>query len=295
MDFCNRIDLKKANRRCLEALIKAGALDKLGPDRAILMASLEQATKSAEQFKRNRELGQNDLFGIPTEQGAEQNLSFTQVRPWPESRVLEGEKEYLGLYLTGHPIDRYLPEIKKFCQHRLNALQPTRRGDHQLIAGLIINVRVMKTKKGLNWAIVTLDDQSARLDLMVFSELYESSKDILIKDQVIVAKGDISTDDYSSGLKMSVVNVQRFVDLREERSQYLEIAINFNVGAELAEELLDTIKPYKGGRCPVRLTCDDDNFLATFALPGDWSVKPEDNLLYNLKSLPICGKIELLL
>jgi len=292
-DFCNRIDLKKANRRCLEALIKAGALDKLGPDRAILMASLEQATKSAEQFKRNRELGQNDLFGTPTEQGAEQNLSFTQVRPWPESRILEGEKEYLGLYLTGHPIDRYLPEIKRFCRHRLNALQPTRRGDYQLIAGLIINVRIMKTKKGLNWAIVTLDDQSARLDLMIFSELYESCKDILIRDQVIVAKGDVSTDDYSSGLKMSVVNLQRFVDLREDRSQYLEIAINFNAAVELAEELLDTIKPYKGGLCPIRLTCDDSEFLAAFSLPGDWSVKPEDNLLYNLKSLPICEKVEL--
>ncbi|MCF6193387.1 MAG: DNA polymerase III subunit alpha, partial [Kangiellaceae bacterium] len=106
-DFCNRIDLKKANRRVLEALIRAGALDKLGPNRAVIMASLEESVKSAEQFKRNSELGQNDLFGAPSEENAEQNIQFAKVRPWPEGRVLEGERETLGLYLTGHPINRY--------------------------------------------------------------------------------------------------------------------------------------------------------------------------------------------
>jgi len=292
-DFCNRIDLKKANRRVLEALIRAGALDKLGPNRAVIMASLEEATKSAEQFKRNAELGQNDLFGAPSEENAEQNIEFAKVRPWPEGRVLEGEKETLGLYLTGHPINRYLPEIKKLGSIRLNQLQPTRRGDHVIVAGLVIGIRIMKTKKGLNWAIVTLDDQSARVDVMIYSELYEAAKDILRKDQVVIAKGDISNDDFSGGLKMSCVEISQLIDVREKRVNYLEINIDLNHGKQLADDLVSSLRPYKGGLCPVRFRCKKDTLTAELVAAGEWSVKPTDELLHDLKNIDGCNAVKL--
>ena len=292
-DFCNRIDLKKSNRRTLEALIRAGALDKLGPNRAVLMASLTQAIQSAEQFKRNAMLGQNDLFGAPSEENAEQNIEFAIVREWPEGKVLEGEKETLGLYLTGHPIDRYLPEIKKFGSLRLNSLQPTRRGDNVMVAGLIINIRVMKTKKGLNWAIVTLDDQSGRVDIMVYSDLYELSKEVLRKDEVIVAKGDISTDDFSGGLKMSAVDIQPLLEVRESKVQYLELELDLRLGDLLAEDICDVLRPYKGGLCPVRIKCDQMTYTADIVASGEWSVKPTDDLLYNLKNVDGCKTVRL--
>jgi len=292
-DFCNRIDLKKANRRTLEALIRAGALDKIGPNRAVIMASLEQAIKSAEQFKRNSALGQNDLFGTPSEKNAEQNIEYTIVRPWPEGRVLEGEKETLGLYLTGHPIDRYLPEIKKFGSLRLNSLQPTRRGEYVMVAGLIINIRVMKTKKGLNWAIVTLDDQSGRVDVMIYSDLYEASKDILRKDEVVVAKGDISNDDFSGGLKMSGVEILPLIEVRESRVRYLELKLNINLGKLLAEDLTDALQNYKGGLCPVRISCEQSEYSAELVASGEWSVKPTDDLIYNLKNIDGCDAVTL--
>jgi len=292
-DFCNRIDLKKANRRTMEALIRAGALDQLGPNRAVIMASLEQAIKNAEQFKRNSALGQNDLFGTTSEKDAEQNIEYTMVRPWPEGRVLEGEKETLGLYLTGHPIDRYLPEIKNFCKLRINALQPTRRGDNVMIAGLVVNIRVMKTKKGLNWAIVTLDDQSARIDLMVYSELYEQTKELLSKDQIIVVKGDISNDEFSGGLKMSCVDIQNLVNVRESLVKSLVLKLNINYGSLLAEDLIKALTPHKGGLCPVRISCDQNFFSAELAVAGDWSVKPTDELLYNLKNIDGCESVKL--
>jgi DNA polymerase-3 subunit alpha len=292
-DFCNRIDLKKANRRVLEALIRAGAMDNLGPNRAVLMASLERAIKSAEQFKRNKAVGQNDLFGAPSEDDAEQNIEFANVRPWPEGRVLEGEKETLGLYLTGHPIDRYLPEIGKLCNLRLSALQPTRRGDHVTVAGLIIAIRVLKTKKGLNWAIVTLDDQSARVDVMIYSELYEASKDILIKDQVVVAKGDISEDSFSGGLKMSGVEMNQLIEIREKRAKYLELKINLAYGSLLAEDLIHVLEPFKGGLCPVRLFCKKDSLSAELIAAGEWSVKPTDELMHGLKNIDGCELVKL--
>jgi DNA polymerase-3 subunit alpha len=292
-DFCNRIDLKKANRRVLEALIRAGALDKLGPNRAVIMASLEESVKSAEQFKRNSELGQNDLFGAPSEENAEQNIQFAKVRPWPEGRVLEGEKETLGLYLTGHPINRYLPEIQKLGSLRLNQLQPTRRGDHVTVAGLIISIRVMKTKKGLNWAIVTLDDQSARVDVMIYSDLYEAIKDILRKDEVVLAKGDISNDDFSGGLKMSGVEISPLIDVREKRASHLEINIDLSHGSLLANDLIESLQPFKGGLCPVRFSCHQNNLSAELVAAGEWSVKPTDELLHDLKNIDGCNSVKL--
>lgn len=289
-DFCNRVDLKKANRRNLEALIRAGALDALGPDRAVMMASLEHAIKSAEQFKRDLQLGQNDLFGSPTETKAEKSSEFVLVRPWPEAKILQGEKETLGLYLTGHPIDRYLSEIKQFCNLRLNSLQPTRRGEYVTIAGLIVAIRVMKTKKGLNWAIITLDDQSGRVDLMVYNELYETNRDILLKDEVIVAKGDISNDDFSGGLKMSAVEVSELITVRERLSKYIEIDVDFNSNPLISEELVEVLLPHKGGLCPIQFSCRLDNLEAGLIASGDWSVKPADDLLFNLRNLAGCKR-----
>ena len=291
-DFCNRVDLKKANRRNLEALIRAGALDALGPDRATMMASLEHAVKSAEQFKRDQLLGQNDLFGSPTESVEAETVEYAVVRPWPESKILNGEKETLGLYLTGHPIDRYLPEIKQFCNLRLNALQPTRRGDNVTVAGLIVAIRVMKTKKGLNWAIVTLDDQSARVDVMVYNDLYETNRDILRKDEVVVAKGDISNDDFSGGLKMSAVEVSELIQVRENRSKHLQIEIDFDQSLIVAEEVVESLSPFKGGLCPVRFDCSKSQAKFELIAGGEWSVKPTDELLFNLKNIKGCHKVK---
>lgn len=291
-DFCNRVDLKKANRRNLEALIRAGALDALGPDRATMMASLEHAIKSAEQFKRDQQLGQNDLFGSPMESSEAKTSEYSIVRPWPEAKILEGEKDTLGLYLTGHPIDRYLPEIKQFCNLRLNALQPTRRGEHVTVAGLIVAIRVMKTKKGLNWAIVSLDDQSGRVEVMVYNELYEANRDILRKDEVVVAKGDISNDDFSGGLKMSAVEISELTQVRERLSKHLELHLDFEQSLILSEEIVESLTPYKGGLCPVRFLCRCEGAKSEIVAGGEWSVKPADDLIFSLKNLKGCNQVK---
>jgi DNA polymerase III subunit alpha len=292
-DFCKRIDLKKANRRNLEALIRAGALDALGPTRAVLMASLEHAVKSAEQFKRNQLLGQNDLFGSADDQSLDEKPEYTIVRDWPEAKVLLGEKETLGLYLTGHPIDRYLTELKQFCDTRLNSLQPTRRGEYVSVAGLIVAIRVMKTKKGLNWAIVTLDDQSGRVDLMVYNELYEANRDILRKDEIIVAKGDISNDDFSGGLKMSAVEINELIEVRERLSKQLEIYLDLEQNSLLGEDVVAHIAAFKGGLCPVRLIVKTEGTTAELIANGEYSVKPTDDLIFNLKNIPGCERVNL--
>lgn len=293
-DFCNRIDLKIVNRRNLEALICAGALDNLGPNRAVMMASLATAIKNAEQFKRDQQHGQDDLFSSPASQAPCAKAEFTQEKPWPEAKVLQAEKETLGLYLTGHPIDSYASEIKQFCKHQLNSLQPTRRGDYVTVAGLIIDIRVMKTKKGLNWAIVSLDDKSSRLDVMIYSELYEASRNLLLKDKVVIVKGDIANDDYSGGLKMSAVEINDLLQIRESQSKYLQLVLDLNHSKMLAQEVVKSLQLFKGGLCPVRLNCHLHNIQVELVASGDWSVNPTDDLLHHLKNIPGCNNVEVI-
>ncbi len=169
-DFCARIDLKKVNKRVIEKLILAGALDRLGPHRAAMMASVDDAVRAASQHHQAEAFGQADMFGVLTDAPEEVEQKYTQVPEWPEKVRLEGERETLGLYLTGHPVDEYLKELTKYTSCRLNEAAPTRRDQSLTVAGLVIAARVMTTKRGTRIGLMTLDDRSGRMEVMLYSE-----------------------------------------------------------------------------------------------------------------------------
>ena len=168
-DFCARIDLKRINKRTLEALIRSGALDRLGPyffeeakayqanidrNRAVLLAAMEEAVQAAEQTARSAESGHMDLFGgLFAEPEADVYGNHRNARELSLKERLKGEKDTLGLYLTGHPIDEYEGEIRRFARQRIIDLRPAR--GEQTIAGLIVNLRVMKNKKGDKMGFIT--------------------------------------------------------------------------------------------------------------------------------------------
>jgi len=170
-DFCNRVDLKRINKRTLEALIRGGALDRLGPffsdepkayqagidrNRGVLLAAMEEAIQAAEQTARSHDSGHMDLFGgLFAEPDADVYANHRRAKELTLKERLKGEKDTLGLYLTGHPIDEYEGEVRRFARQRIVELKPAR--DTQTIAGLIVNLRVMKNKKGDKMGIITLD------------------------------------------------------------------------------------------------------------------------------------------
>src|SRR5574344_330608 len=205
-DFCNRVDIKRLNKRVMEKLILAGALDRLGPHRAALTASLEEAMKAAEQKAKDLARGQNDQFGelfACDEDAVLPSRRFAEVPEWPDKIWLEGERETLGLYLTGHPINQYLPELKHYVSGSLCDLHPTERDKITTAAGLVIAARVLVTKRGNRMGILTIDDRSGRLDITLFSEALERYEDLLVQDKILVVSGQVGFDDFSGGLKMS--------------------------------------------------------------------------------------------
>ena len=165
-DLCARVDLKKINRRTFESLIMSGAFDKLGPHRAALSKNLEDALKASDQHAKDEAMGQTDMFGVLTETHEEVENAYANTPPYSEKQILDGERETLGLYLSSHPVSRYLKELSHYTSIRLKDLTPNRRGQISTAAGLLVSSRIAMTKKKvIVLGIATLDDRSGRLDL----------------------------------------------------------------------------------------------------------------------------------
>ncbi|SES85038.1 DNA polymerase III subunit alpha [Thalassotalea agarivorans] len=286
-DFCARLDLKKTNKRVLERLIKSGAMDNLGPHRAALFETLPEAIKAAEQHAKAQALGQNDLFGLINEEPDDTRQSFKDVHPWPEEVWLDAEKETLGLYLTGHPINRYLKEIKHYASGRLVAMQPTGKDKSSTAVGLVLGVRVMTNKRGRRWAIVTLDDKSARMDVRLFPDDYEQYQDILTTDAILVCKGQVSFDDYSGGITMTAREVTTIAESRANFVKSLDLKLSqSSLPAGFFDKFAETISPFtEEGSCPLRVFYDNEQAQARLDLGKDWRVQPADLLIHELKML----------
>ncbi len=287
-EFCRRVDLKKLNRRAMEALIRAGALDKQGPDRATLMASLSDAMRYAEQENLNEDIGIVDMFGA-MEQEARPEPEWIKVKPWNDDERLNGEKETLGLYLTGHPIDQYLDEIAHFTSCRIADVKPGNGKDSRsVVAGMVIAMRVMKSKRGDKMAFLTLDDKSGRLEVSVFSETYETYKDQLVKDAVLVVEGEVSLDDFSGGLKLVTRRIFSIAQARENYARVVSLEVKQEqVSEAFTQQLLDVLSPYREGTCKVRIQYERPGARGRVYLGDNWLVAPKPELMQSLADL--CG------
>jgi DNA polymerase-3 subunit alpha len=287
-DFCRRVDLKKINRRSLEALVRAGALDSHGPrssheDRATLMATLPDAIQAAEQQARNAEAGMTDLFGGGDEDAGDSTpVEWKTARPWHDDIRLQGEKETLGLFLTGHPIDQYEHEVDAFVSQRLANLQPTPRGEAARVAGLVVDLRQTRSKKsGERLAFLILDDKTARVEVAVFARTFAEYGDLIQKDSLLVVSGEVRSRDQNG---MSLV-ADEIMDLRRAREQFARrLMLDVPVESELVAHLKRSFSPYRGGRCPVALNLRHQAGRGLVWLGDDWRVTPEESLLEELRT-----------
>ncbi|MEO3680841.1 DNA polymerase III subunit alpha [Shewanella vesiculosa] len=285
-DFCARVDLKKLNKRVIEKLILAGALDTLGPHRASMMATLPEAISAAAQHAKAEAIGQHDMFGLLNSEPEDSKQNFVQCTPWPDKIWLEGERETLGLYLTGHPINQYLKELKQYTNGRLKDIHPTERGKTVKVAGLVVATRVMITKRGSKMGLVTLDDKSARLEVMLFTEPFEKFGHMLEKDRILICEGDVSFDDFSGGNRMNARNI---IEIGEARSHFAKaVAINVH-GNDVTQAWLETFEqtltPWRNGVVPVTINYAQDHASGKITLGDEWRVNPSDELMLALESM----------
>ncbi|WP_196157234.1 DNA polymerase III subunit alpha [Reinekea sp. G2M2-21] len=293
-DFCERIDSRKVNKRAIEALIKAGALDTIGPHRQIMLAAMGDAVKKAEQSAQNEAAGMIDLFGA-IEAEVEEDV-YEPYRSVPDSTLkvrLAGEKDTLGLYLTGHPIDEFEAEVKQVVTLRLGDLDASaeelkraRRGNVKTIAGLVMGVRTRQTQRGDTMAIVTLDDRTGRLEMTLFGEAYSEFKDLIVPDTVIVVEAEAGWDDYNDRPR---IRAQRVYTLVEARQKLIK-GVEFTVTQEQQQSFIARLRTLvradladdQGCRVWIHYTNDKANGLVE--LDSHYRIPLEDEVLHTLKT-----------
>ena len=284
-DFCQRVDARKANRRVLEALIRSGALDDfacageaIDATRARLLDCLAEALQGAEQSARNDAIGMADMFGDVAQ--ANRGPTTRQVAPLAKKQRLEGEREALGLYLTGHPIDDYLSEIQQFCPRNIASLSADKRT--QTVAGLVVSARTMRTRRGL-MAYVVLDDRSGRLEVTLFSDVYESQRAKLVKDTILVIEGEVQPDDFSGALKMRAERVHDIDEARCRFADQLVIEVCHEAVSGVSGRLRACLEPYVSDTgCAVAVAYQAAGAEGLLTLGDGWRVSPSDDLLHNL-------------
>jgi DNA polymerase III subunit alpha len=299
-DFCARVDVKRINKRVMEKLVLSGALDQLGPEphdqgnRAVIMATLEDAMKAATQHAKNADLGQSDLFGLFDTEHEEVQPQFKAATPWPDAIWLQGEKDTLGLFLTGHPINAYRKEVRHYTKIKLSDVEPTRRDQSITVCGLIIDFRVLVNKKGRKWALVTIDDKTGRLDFRLFPEQFEMFQDLLQSGEIIVVSGQVSFDNYSDGNTMTARDVMSLTMAREKFVRNIKLDVeNEQQAAQTISNLKRILLPYKDGTTPIRIGYQNSLAVAELELGTAWRVCPDEQLMIDLKeNLAIEPKLE---
>jgi DNA polymerase-3 subunit alpha len=255
------------------------------------------ALKMAEQHMNSRAAGQVDLFGATNESGAEEpdpQLAARTWNEWEEEQRLQGEKETLGLYLTGHPINRIDAELDAMIGTRIGALLQSTRGQNdrekRTVAGLVVSVRHGKTQRGRMGSVV-LDDRTGRIEVTCFSDLYEQVRDLLVADRILVISGSMSFDDYRDSWSLRADQVRSLAQAREVLADHLALALDLSnpvkhaSGLGLAEELRTILAAFQGGGLPVRIDYHRPGARGQLLLGVDWRVQPTEELLKRLRRL----------
>ncbi|MFD0737742.1 DNA polymerase III subunit alpha [Lysobacter koreensis] len=302
MDFSKRVDSGKLNRRALEALTQAGALDRLGCNRASLMLQLPEVLKATDQLARERDAGQVSLFGGFEAATPALHLDLPQVDEWPLAQILNGERETLGHYLSGHPFDPYRDELRGLVGYDLGELdriwesrpESARSGWRPeldlVVAGQVVGLR----KKGDSQMFVQLEDGRGRLECAFFGETYSEFAALIARDRLLVVQGGLREDAFSGGFALKVARCWDYAQVCAKHAQRLSLRVDLRVpGAwQRVDALLSKQRP---GPTPLRLDLLRPGAAGTLELNGSQSVRIDADLMGTLRATPGVRAVKLAL
>jgi DNA polymerase-3 subunit alpha len=295
-DLCRRLDLNKVNRRVLEALIRSGSLDSLGPNRATHMNRLSSAMQLGEQNSRAAAAGQVDLFGLAADAPPAAETDALFQPDWSEAIRLAGERETLGLYLTGHPLNRFERDLPRFVSGRIADLVSDRpgldageswneRGRSATVAGYVHEVR----KRGTRVSAV-LDDRTGRIEITFFEDVFNQYRDLIVKDALLLVEGVLRFDEFSDGWRLAARRVTELDRLREAHAHRIVLLwptglTQPGASESLQKRLAEALSSWRPGPCAVAVRYAGERASASLELGADWQVRPTRELLDTLESL----------
>jgi DNA polymerase III subunit alpha len=302
-DFCNRIDLKRVNKKVLEALIKSGAFDDLHPqkNRAAMLAALDRAVDEAQKELRDRESGQTSLFGLMAAAAPAlvKKLDYPAVEEWNPKQKLANEKESLGFYISGHPLDRYVKDLKRFGATRTVDVQEKNDWEEVQVAGIVTGYRDLPLKSGDGrMALFQLEDTVGQVKVACFSKAFKEFEEVLKSDEPILVTGKVksgrSMDDNANPdgeavkatKELNMSEAVPLAKLRSEKTRQMMVDLPADMLTEERVEQLKTALQGSPGqvqtvlrfKLPMRSVTD-------CVLPSSFNVNPTDDLLLRIERL----------
>jgi DNA polymerase-3 subunit alpha len=305
LDFCRRVDANRLNRRVLEALVHAGALDALAANRATLMLQLPEALKAADQIARNREAGIVDMFGNPASGAADIAVELPECAEWPASRLLQGERDALGHYLSGHPLDAHREELLALVGHDLGGLealwergaQPSRpqegRSWRQDVPAVVAGLVVATRRKGDGQVFVLLDDGRGKIECAFFNEAASEFAPLLVRDRILLVEGGLREDEFNGGFSLRARRAWDFHKLCESASQQLALSVDARVPGTMAG-VEDILARHRPGATPLRYQLKVEGAEGRIDLNGSQGVRGDAELPPLLRALPGVRAVRLL-
>jgi len=275
-DFCERVDLRKVNKRVIESLIKAGAFDFLGAKRAQLFAAMDEAMAHAQAFQRDRMAGQVNLFDVMSSQTPEARAepALPQIEEWRERQKLAYEKEALGFYITGHPLDQFETELALIASTRVSELQYALDGETARVGGVSGDVKTILTKKGERMGFFPLEDREGSVEVVVFSDLYAQNADLIESDEPLLVTAKVNRDE--NGIKLTAQEIMALKNAQEKYTNALDIKLkSWELDEQRLQEFRELLISHKG-TCETRLVVEIPDMGETvFSLPQSMWVHPD--------------------
>jgi DNA polymerase-3 subunit alpha len=252
-DFCERVDLSSVNRRIFENLIKCGAMSGLGGNRAQLTAMIDSAMESGQRVRKDRASGQTGLFGMSPDEEAHAEHPLPPLPDWTQRQALASEKEVLGIYVTGHPLDEYSDKVAELSTAYTETLEGLERGTDVAICGILLGIQRKRNKDGKLWASMHLEDRTGSVEAMVFSTQYERLLTALVEDKAVLVRGLVLPEENAP----PKISVQDIVPLEVARVNLpslisIKVAVGSNGVVDKAEAL-NQLFSKKSGSTEVRL------------------------------------------
>ena len=283
-DFCDRINLGAVNRRVIESLVKAGALDSTGANRAQLTEALDRAIDSGMRSSRDREMGQHGLFGMAEEEKTEYPLA--KLPDWTMEQKLAGEKEVLGIYVSGHPLDRFKDKVTDLATHFTDKLEDLEKATPVALCAILTSITRKTNRDGKYWAALKLDDGRGTVDAMVFANRYEELLGVLKDDAAVFVRASVLPEE-GGPPKLSILEMVKLEEARVDLPSLISIRIwlKDETSTEKANALSDLFGR-KRGATEVRLRLEKPR---DFSIVMDVASKVRPDKEFRAELEKICG------
>ena len=297
-DFCERVSHSIINIGTLDALIYSGACDVFNENRLVMKNLLSKAILYGQQKQASKTSGQQELFENKSDSfSAENNLDLTkyQVKDTMDARlkILSLEKKVLGLYMSGHPINEFLPEIqsmsikniKSYFEKYFTKKDPS-YSEQITVSGVITNIKLQRAGKDKFINIITIDDSSSRLEVIIYSDVYEKYQNMIKESEILFFSGILAVDDYNGSLSLKATSVLDIESVRQKFSKRIELLITPDLSNDKTlNELTNLLEPHKNGKCPLTIKCISEKHVVPLNLNDEWHINPSSILINNLSDL----------